>query len=317
MCKKTTIYVGGTFDCFHIGHVNLFKKAKEIADYVIVALNSDDFTTEFKCKPVMSEIERLGVIRSCKYVDFVFITENYEDQKKYIEIINPDYILHGSDWTGESLVEQLNVSKEFLKEHNIEMKYVPYTIGVSTSEIKKRFMDIGVKLEDGKEGKEKLIIFDFDYTLAVCKSNIYVKCKDGLEKKLNSTEFNQYTLEEGESFDFRDFHERLKDPRIITENFDILLNFLRSNENNRIVILTSRKYGYPVEEFMRSYGINVEVVAVEGPEKKKKWVEEKINDGYDRLFYMDDCKDTAKEMEELKHKYHHIDMEIKLVKKDI
>ena len=62
----------------------------------------------------MNEIERLEVIMSCRYVDMSFIMESHSLQKKYIEIINPDYILHGNDWTGDSLVNQLGISQEFL-----------------------------------------------------------------------------------------------------------------------------------------------------------------------------------------------------------
>ena len=138
---STKIYVGGTFDCFHRGHVNLLKNAKETADYVIVALNGDDFASSYKNKPVMNEIERLEVIMSCRYVDMSFIMESHSLQKKYIEIINPDYILHGNDWTGDSLVNQLGISQEFLDEHGIKMYYVPYTIGISTSDIKERIIN--------------------------------------------------------------------------------------------------------------------------------------------------------------------------------
>jgi glycerol-3-phosphate cytidylyltransferase len=135
---KTRIYVGGAFDCFHNGHVNLLKAAKKIADYVIVALNSDAFTESYKGKTVMNEIERLAVVRACRFVDLSFIVESHDQQANYIEILRPDYILHGDDWTGDSLVRQLGISDAMMKELNIEMRYVPYTSGVSTSDIKKR-----------------------------------------------------------------------------------------------------------------------------------------------------------------------------------
>tara|TARA_B100001559_G_scaffold311622_1_gene308361 strand:- start:223 stop:660 length:438 start_codon:yes stop_codon:yes gene_type:complete len=141
MTSKTKIYVGGTFDCFHRGHVNLLRQAKNVADYVIVALNSDDFATSYKCQPIMNEIERLDVIRSCKYVDMSFIMEAHNNQKKYIEMIKPNFILHGNDWTGDSLINQLGISQEFLDDNEIKMHYVPYTIGISTSDIKDRIIN--------------------------------------------------------------------------------------------------------------------------------------------------------------------------------
>jgi glycerol-3-phosphate cytidylyltransferase len=140
--KKTSIYVGGTFDCFHAGHVNLLRRAREIADYVIVALNSDAFTTSYKGKPVMNELERLQVVRACRYVDLAFVMESHAMQRVYMEMLRPDFILHGDDWTGDSLVRQLGIDEAFLQEHGIRMKYVPYTQGVSTSDVKRRILAV-------------------------------------------------------------------------------------------------------------------------------------------------------------------------------
>lgn len=134
----TRIYVGGTFDCFHAGHVNLLRKARGIADFVIVALNGDAFAESYKGKPVMSEMERLQVVRSCRYVDLCFLMDSHELQRRYLELLRPDFILHGDDWTGDSLVRQLGIDDAFMKEHGIAMKYVPYTQGVSTTDIKSR-----------------------------------------------------------------------------------------------------------------------------------------------------------------------------------
>jgi bifunctional ADP-heptose synthase (sugar kinase/adenylyltransferase) len=64
-----------------------------------------------------------------------FIVESHELQRNYIEIIKPKYIVHGSDWTGESLVEQLNINIEFAEKNGIEFLYLKYTDGISTSEI--------------------------------------------------------------------------------------------------------------------------------------------------------------------------------------
>jgi glycerol-3-phosphate cytidylyltransferase len=134
----TRIYVGGTFDCFHAGHVNLLRRAGELADAVIVALNSDAFAESYKGRPVMSEVERFQVVRACRHVDLCFLVESHALQRRYLEILRPDFILHGDDWTGDSLVRQLGIDQAFLSEHNIAMKYVPYTQGVSTTDIKRR-----------------------------------------------------------------------------------------------------------------------------------------------------------------------------------
>lgn len=139
---KTKIYVGGTFDCFHTGHANLLKQARGLADQVIVAVNSDAFAESYKGKTVMNESERLNVVRACRYVDLCFITESHAAQRAYIEIVRPNFILHGDDWKGDSLVRQLALDDDLVRELGIEFKYVPYTSGISTTEIKKRVLKL-------------------------------------------------------------------------------------------------------------------------------------------------------------------------------
>ncbi len=138
--RKTRIYVGGTFDCFHNGHVNLLRRARQLADYVIVALNSDAFAESYKGRPVLREAERFEIVRACRYVDLCFIMESHDRQRAAIELLRPDFILHGDDWTGDSLIAQLGLTRAFMDEHGIALAYVPYTPGISTSEIKQRIL---------------------------------------------------------------------------------------------------------------------------------------------------------------------------------
>ena len=128
-------YIGGTFDLFHAGHVRLFATAKEKYGYVIVSLNTDEFTERFKRKPIMSLEERGIMVSSCAYVDEVVINEGGEDSTVAILKTKPDVILHGDDWTGESLMRQMGLTEQFLKDNNITMEYEPYTKGISTTGI--------------------------------------------------------------------------------------------------------------------------------------------------------------------------------------
>mgnify|MGYP001253097115 FL=1 len=137
MSKK--IYIGGTFDLFHYGHVNLFKNLKhylkgEISQ-VIVAVNSDDFAESYKRKPVMNQYERLAVVNSCKYVDYGFIMDSYDNQPFFIEENNPDYIVMGTDWQQKDYFKQLAVSQEFLDRIGAKIIFMPYTSSISTSKI--------------------------------------------------------------------------------------------------------------------------------------------------------------------------------------
>lgn len=153
--KKTKIYIGGTFDLFHKGHVELLRKAKKKADIVIVSLNTDEFNVRYKGKkPIMSLEERIAVVSSCKYVDIVDVNDGGEDSKPAILRHKPDYILHGDDWTGDSLMKQMGLTKDFMTKNKIRFMYVPYTKGISTTELKNR-IDLHKKLK--REGKIDLL----------------------------------------------------------------------------------------------------------------------------------------------------------------
>ncbi|MBI5449209.1 FAD synthase [Candidatus Gottesmanbacteria bacterium] len=137
--KLTKVYVGGTFDLFHEGHVRLLRRAKKIADIVIVALNTDAFVLHYKGKlPVMSLAERMAVVKACRYVDIVDVNEGGADSKPCILRNMPDFILHGDDWKGDALLRQLSISTQFLKTHRIRMVYVRYTKRISTTALKER-----------------------------------------------------------------------------------------------------------------------------------------------------------------------------------
>jgi len=129
-----TIYVIGVFDLFHTGHVELLRRSKEMGDKLIVAINGDDMVALYKRKPYLNEDERLAVVKACRYVDDAFIIKEY-DNKKYLKQYNIDVIVHGDDWDADSYMEQIRVTKDFLIENNITIEFLPYTRGISTSEL--------------------------------------------------------------------------------------------------------------------------------------------------------------------------------------
>ena len=140
MIKK--IYIGGTFDLFHYGHVNVFKSLKYHlkgeTSQVIAAVNSDEFAESYKRKPAMDQYERLAVVNSCKYVDYAFIMDSYENQPFFIEENNPDFIVMGSDWQSKDYFKQLFIDQKFLDRIGAEILFVPYTDGISTTQIIER-----------------------------------------------------------------------------------------------------------------------------------------------------------------------------------
>ncbi len=128
--KKVITY--GTFDLFHVGHLNLLKRAKELGDYLIVAVSTDEFNEREKNKKTfIPYTERAAIIEAIRYVDNV-IPENSWDQKIHdIKTYGVDVFAIGDDWTGKF---------DFLKEFSCEVIYIPRTPNISTTILKKVLM---------------------------------------------------------------------------------------------------------------------------------------------------------------------------------
>jgi len=136
------IYVGGTFDLFHGGHVRLLKRASRLGE-VWVSLNTDEFATQYKRKPILSLNERLEVVSACEFVSQVVVNEGGADSKPAILKVDPDYIVHGDDWVGDSFLEQLGVTNDWLHMQGIGLVFLPYTDGISSGEIERRVREHG------------------------------------------------------------------------------------------------------------------------------------------------------------------------------
>lgn len=123
--KKVITY--GTFDLFHIGHLNILKRAKALGDYLIVAISTDEFNHIKGKKCAIPDYERMAIVEAIKYVDEV-IPENSWDQKPLdIKEHNIDIFVMGDDWKGKF---------DDLSQY-CEVVYLPRTEGISTTKIKK------------------------------------------------------------------------------------------------------------------------------------------------------------------------------------
>ena len=132
------VYTGGTFDLFHSGHVNFLSKVSKLGE-VTVSLNTDEFILEYKGSlPVCSYDERKLVLENSIYVTNVVPNIGGADSKPSIENVNPDIIAIGTDWARKNYYEQMQFTQDWLDEKNIMLLYVPYTRGISSTEIKKR-----------------------------------------------------------------------------------------------------------------------------------------------------------------------------------
>lgn len=135
------VYTGGTFDIPHLGHLNFFKQVKELFpdSWVCVALNTDDFIERFKGKkPLFSYDERYRFIQMIPGVDYVIENKSGEDSKPTILNVQPNVIVIGNDWLEKDYCKQMGFDAQWLREHMISLCYLPYTDGISTTEIKRR-----------------------------------------------------------------------------------------------------------------------------------------------------------------------------------
>src|SRR5690625_3371230 len=128
------VYVIGVFDLFHRGHLELLRRAKALGDKLVVAINGDDMVASYKRRPFFNEEDRLALVEATKYVDEAFVIRQY-DNKEVIKQYKINKIVHGDDWEEESYKEQIRVTDEFLEEHNCELVLLPYTKGISTSDL--------------------------------------------------------------------------------------------------------------------------------------------------------------------------------------
>lgn len=129
--KKYKIgYTTGVFDMFHIGHLNLIKRAKKQCDYLIVGVSTDDLVVSYKNKkPIIPFEERLAIIDSIKYVDKAVpqITMDKTDAWKKLKF---DVLFHGSDWKNS---EMYNKIVDDFKEVGVDVVFLPHTEGISST----------------------------------------------------------------------------------------------------------------------------------------------------------------------------------------
>jgi glycerol-3-phosphate cytidylyltransferase len=128
-------YTTGVFDLFHVGHLNILKRAKEQCDYLIVGVSTDELVMGYKNKlPVIPFAERLAIVEGIKYVDMV-IPQIIRDKFSAWVNIGFNIMFVGDDWKGSPLFSELE--KKF-KQVDVEIVYFPYTKGVSSTELKKK-----------------------------------------------------------------------------------------------------------------------------------------------------------------------------------
>ena len=134
--KKYKIgYTTGVFDLFHIGHLNIIKRAKEQCEYLIVGVSTDELVLTYKNKkPVIPFEQRIAIVDALKYVDEV-VPQVTMDKLQAWEKYKFDAIFHGDDWKGSSMYN--DIESQFAK-LGVDVVFIPHTDGVSSTDIAQR-----------------------------------------------------------------------------------------------------------------------------------------------------------------------------------
>ncbi|KGJ89291.1 adenylyltransferase/cytidyltransferase family protein [Thalassotalea sp. ND16A] len=123
-------YTTGVFDLFHVGHLNVLKRAKLECDYLIVGVTSDELSMSAKNKkPIIPFNERMDIVEHIKFVDEVVPQMNYDKEEAWNNL-KFDKMFVGDDWKGSDKWNQ--IEKDFA-EFGVEIVYFPYTTHTSSS----------------------------------------------------------------------------------------------------------------------------------------------------------------------------------------
>lgn len=133
--EKVVGYTQGTFDMFHIGHLNLIKNAKRHCNYLVVGVNTDELVESYKNKrPIVPLEERVEIVRAIKYVDEVIVTRTL-DKKEIWEKVRFNEIYIGDDWKGNARWEQTGKDMEQL---GARLVFLPYTKETSSTILREK-----------------------------------------------------------------------------------------------------------------------------------------------------------------------------------
>ncbi len=138
MGEKLIGFTAGTFDMFHIGHLNLLKNAKSRCDYLIVGVNSDQLVEEYKKKKAVVPLdERMEIIRAIRYVDEVMRIDSLDKvvswKKKHY-----DLLFIGDDWKGNP---RWIKTEEEMQKYGVKVVYLPHTEGTTSTLLREKLVE--------------------------------------------------------------------------------------------------------------------------------------------------------------------------------
>ena len=139
--KKYKIgYTTGVFDLFHIGHLNILRRAKEQCEFLIVGVSTDELVESYKNKkPIIPFNERVEIVRAIRYVDEV-VPQSSMDKLEAWKALQFNVLFHGSDWKGSDMYNEVEAR---LNSVGVDLVFLPHTTGTSSTMISER-----IKSED-------------------------------------------------------------------------------------------------------------------------------------------------------------------------
>jgi glycerol-3-phosphate cytidylyltransferase len=127
----TRVVTFGTFDLFHIGHLNILRRAKALGDQLIVGVSSDELNFRKKeLYPTYPLEHRLAIVSAVRYVDGVFVEHALEHKREYLLEHQADVLVMGDDWAGR-FDEFADICR---------VVYLPRTEGISSTDVKAQIM---------------------------------------------------------------------------------------------------------------------------------------------------------------------------------
>ena len=138
--KKYKIgYTTGVYDMFHIGHLNILKRAKEQCEYLVVGVSTDELVQNYKNKtPIIPFEERCEIVSAIRYVDKV-VPQTTMDKMVAWEDIHFNALFHGDDWKGSNMYDEVERN---LSEHGVDVVFLPHTQGTSSTLLSEKLHNI-------------------------------------------------------------------------------------------------------------------------------------------------------------------------------
>lgn len=147
MAKYKKGFTVGTFDMFHIGHLNLVRQAKEYCDFLIVGVHSDEWVMHCKNRPtVIPYKDRADIVSAICYVDQVVKNETRSKMEAWEEY-HFDVAFIGDDWKGTEVWNKIETE---LRAVGCDVVYIPYTQGISTTQLRQQLKEMGTEKREKK-----------------------------------------------------------------------------------------------------------------------------------------------------------------------